>query len=1221
MSNWLSKFGAQPSKQPKYGILWQGRWSTGIWTQRSPLRDAASTRIEEEFYGARGDALIDGLNCEISSKLTLIRRPGTSVYNSNTYPYVNRFYEYRLFNSASEQIKVLADTASAIYDVTGPGAGNPTPAALFTKSAGAGSTYFQSVGNNLYFSDGVDSMKFLTSTESWGAHKTFSVGDFIVDTNGNIQSFQSQPVSLTINGIEVRSVAPTKIANAQTFLIVSLTDVPPTIPPLQPVSFSGVTTYTALNGKTLTYQNISSGWGLNLAPQQIAFKYVATPVAFASDTGTAATYIQNDQYGNPLSGQTGATAPTWNATQYGTTTDGTVLWTNFGPPVQDWQVAAPSSAPTVSPTLYNLPSGLSQVVNYWQPNTKIVAGVGQTYNIYDSNGNIQTIQGTIGGTPSTTHRPTAYSGVTGSVIDPTGAFSGARPAQISGYSGNPGHCMWNGIPGGATANPGVLFVLAEVDVNDPGPTGVATVQASLDGGTTWTLLVSSTSSVGKTSYTLTVPATTNPALIQVDAKATFSGQSPVVLVYNINLVVSGTVTPPANGYTGENQPQWSTTLGGLTSDNQITWENLGQLSTWLPSYQYPLSITIIIDSNGNLQYTNQLFTTQTIWTAGVANTTGQTNITGSTAPTAGGIGTNPWSTTLGGTTTDGAYTWINLGPASQLTAGTLDYAYSYHSVDGSVTTASPVSYVYNSVAGSPGLFEIQIIVPPSTNKQVDQVWFWRTVGGGSTLFYLDEVPNNPNNGQIIYIDDIPDTSLNELIEAPIADANDPPPTGLTTLVYYLQRLWGAVGNYVYYSAGPDVTAGSGDTAWPPANVFVFPSSVTRLYPTTNGLFVFTVSDIYLIQGTGTTSSPFFSAPFLSDIGLVSYDAFSVNGSLVYMYTSDNQCLSLDLNAGVSEVGFPTGDQFGPGYGTKTFTPSSTQVTWHIAGSQDKGLYVSDGGNRATNSSIIPNPGNWWRLCPTPVPESGMTWSPKAQITGGFSAIQSVETVPGTHTLLIGPKTSGVILQRDDTVYADNGTPYKAWAVLGSMVIAQPGQVANVAFFTTDSIAIGTPITLGVQIDEISSYTGLATIVPNNPGTGYTVGDVTTILYTGAVLGTAVVTSISGVNPTGPVTGLSLLTYGSNYPGTGTGLSTSGGTGSNLTVNTTYGGLFEYLTNYKSDPPQTTSSLTTYAQRFYLSQTQQPAVGRHLQLLINWGSDTVANELLSVSLYGSFEQEN
>jgi hypothetical protein len=1216
MGNWLSKFGAQPSKQPKCGILWQGRWSTGIWTQRSPLRDAASTRIEEEFYGARGDALIDGLNCEISSKLTLIRRPGTSVYNSNTYPYVNRFYEYRLFNSATEQIKVLADTASAIYDVTGPGVGNPTPAALFTKSAGAGSTYFQSVGNNLYFSDGVDSMKLLGSLTPWGAHKTFSVGDFIIDSNGNIQSFQSQPVSLTITGIEVRSVSPTKLPSAQTFLIVSTSTVPPTIPPTQSISFSGLTTYTALNGVSIPYQNISSGWGLNLSAQQIAFKYAATPVSFASDTGTASTFTQEDQYGNPLSGQTGATPPvTWNSTQYGTTLDGTVLWECFGSPIENWQVPAPNSPPIVQPTAYSLPAAGSYVCNYWQPSMSLLLNTGKSYNIIDSNGNIETAGGNGGTSPGSVQRPSSSSLITGSVVSPGNAYD-TNPATFSEVTGNrtaSGHCQWEGFTGVTTISPNTLSINASVNFDDI--TGQASIRVSLDGGVTWSDVVVATSSVAQAIYTFPVPTGTNPGSIFIDATSVYENgpngyYAPNVFIYDIYLTAAGSYAAVT---TGKNQPNWSTSLGSLTKDNQVTWVNLGTLSTWQANYQYPLTVTILIDANGNLQYTNQFFQTTTVWTAGVAATTGAGNITGAAEPT--------WATTLNGTTSDGAYTWVCLGPATLLTAGTVQYAYSYHSIDGSVTTASPVSYVLNSVAGSPGLFELQIIVPTSSNPQIDQIWLWRTVGGGSTLFYLDQVPNNPNNGQIIYIDDIPDTSLNELIEAPIAEANDPPPTGLTTLVYYLQRIWGVVGNAVYYASGPDVTAGSGDTAWPPANVFVFPSSVTRLYPTTNGLFVFTVSDIYLIQGTGTTSSPFFSTPFLSDIGLVSYDAFSVNGSLVYMYTSDNQCISLDLNAGVSEVGFPIGDQFGPGYGTKTFNPSSTQVTWHIAGSQDKGLYISDGGNRATNSSIIPNPGNWWRLCPTPVPESGMTWSPKAQIAGGFSAVQSVETVPGTHTLLLGPKTSGIILQRDDTVCADNGTPYKAWAVLGSMVIAQPGQVANVSFFTTDSIAVGTPISLGVQIDEISSYTGLSTIVPNNQGNGYTVGDIITILYTGAVLGTAVVTSISGSNSTGPVTGLSLLTYGSNYPNTGTGLSTSGGTGSNLTVNTTYGGLFEYLTSYESDPPQTTSSLTTYAQRFYLSQTQQPAVCRHLQLLINWGSDTVANELLSVSLYGSFEQEN
>jgi len=70
------------------------------------------------------------------------------------------------------------------------------------------------------------------------------------------------------------------------------------------------------------------------------------------------------------------------------------------------------------------------------------------------------------------------------------------------------------------------------------------------------------------------------------------------------------------------------------------------------------------------------------------------------------------------------------------------------------------------------------------------------------------------------------------------------------------------------------------------------------------------------------------------------------------------------------------------------------------------------------------------------------------------------------------------------------------------------------------------------------------------------------------------------------------------------------------------GYFESLTLYAPDPTQLTASNSVYAQRFYLSQTQQPAVCRHLQILISFGAtDVVKNELLSLTVYGSFEQEN
>jgi len=39
----------------------------------------------------------------------------------------------------------------------------------------------------------------------------------------------------------------------------------------------------------------------------------------------------------------------------------------------------------------------------------------------------------------------------------------------------------------------------------------------------------------------------------------------------------------------------------------------------------------------------------------------------------------------------------------------------------------------------------------------------------------------------------------------------------------------------------------------------------------------------------------------------------------------------------------------------------------------------------------------------------------------------------------------------------------------------------------------------------------------------------------------------------------------------------------------------------------------------LSQTEEPSDCRHLQILLNWGYDTVKNELLSFSVFGGYEQ--
>src|SRR5208337_4418823 len=95
---------AGATREPsEYAALSMDRSITGLWTQRSPLRDADVPYLYGKFYSAsRFDSLIDGINREITAKLTTRRRPGSSVYNANTFPAIESFYAYKRIVNGSE---------------------------------------------------------------------------------------------------------------------------------------------------------------------------------------------------------------------------------------------------------------------------------------------------------------------------------------------------------------------------------------------------------------------------------------------------------------------------------------------------------------------------------------------------------------------------------------------------------------------------------------------------------------------------------------------------------------------------------------------------------------------------------------------------------------------------------------------------------------------------------------------------------------------------------------------------------------------------------------------------------------------------------------------------------------------------------------------------------------------------------------------------------------
>lgn len=1306
MTNQYALAGAQQNKASRFAPIWTNRFCTGLVTQRSPLR-TNSPGVYEKFGYAGQDALIAGSNVEISNRLTPIRRPGCSLYNSASFSNaVDFFYDFRLFNTTSEQIKVMVDTTSAFYEGTGPSNQN----LVFTKSAGAGQTIPLGVGNTLFFGNGVDQKKWVQTLTTWSANTAYvlnpsagQIQTFFIDPNGNIQ--QLTACILTISSVTVTAGGTTGFANTCTVTVTSdqvLTKVLSI--GLQPI-FSGLsagnnTWLNALTGTSVpTITVVASGtfsFGTNHAT------YGAT-----SDTGLG-TILAG---GNPYSG---TSAPAWNTNLLGTTNDttggGTAQWTNRGTPLENWGIAAPTTAPTVN-------TGAS--VSAWQANTyygnssvvfpvtnvaitsnvltittsatltnRLAVGStvsfqnvgvatflnGQTVSvlsvslhsftanftnanytaadsgsfsfftacIIDSNGNIQQVKtgGTSGGTtpawassvgatttdgsvtwvciqlaPLAWAAHTAYASgqfITATANGTNCLFQGSNPVSAVQISGAVTAYFWPSVPnsfgsfaqvhplstGSASAtatgnslmfNPPALTGSPDPNIKPmqwatfnasgeitgyttpwsgategydmvvtcnlviPAP-GNYTFQINHDDGMYWGIgsgsatgsspskisgpsnnpfgqsvtavngyaLMGANNVQGNNNDTYVVSFTAADTYpIEIDFSQYLNEQQLVVNV-NGNSPVTGPIQSQA---TAPVWPAW-TTAGApayptvTESRGQLQWTNIGPVTDhqWHSVTKFQNTQTII-DSNGNIEAPFE---------AGVSGTT--------SAP--------KWATGINQLTKDNPnLVWINQGAGTAPAGGSLStfnggwiyYPALVNTLTNTVSNAGIASVSTGNFVGSSGV-TITGGLPTVIDPQTDYVAIFRTKDGGTAPFLINGLYNSIYTVPLStyqasgYTDTSPDANLN-IEESPALNGeNTPPGVGATNLAFHLNRIFFSIGNTVYWTDGPDAPIGNGLEGVQGINNAVFPSLVKRIVPTAQGAFVYTVSDIYIISGNGTATSPLFPLPWAPGIGLLSYNALDVNGTTMGLFTTDQQFIVLDPSSGVSEHGFPIGDQLdgtgtwsGPG-AKALFNPSNVYVTWHVSGSQDKAWYVTDGAT------------GWFRLNPTAAPESGMMWSTFATITGGCRAVQSIEVSPGVHNLLIGPATSGQILKRDISTNADNGTSYLANFVMGSIVLAQPGQIAETAFITTDSKAVGTRPTLGILMDEIS-------------------------------------------------------------------------------------GVFDPISRWENDPPKLVASSSTYAQRFYLMEGENPALCRHLQIQVNWPAENTPSELYSLTIFGGFSAEN
>lgn len=1266
MPNVLGINGAQLEKPTKFAPLYTATWSSGLWTNRSPLANPPQERLTNRFYGPAGDVLIDGLNTEVTNRLTLGRRPGNSVFDTvNTYNAVDRFYDFRLYNASIEKILVMVDQANAMYALD---ATTNTRQLVWTKSAGAGQTYMQSIGDILYFANGVDNKKWMQTmfngviggqwqpNEQLNTASTPFLNTWLIDPNGNIEQLTGAalPVVWVFANADTVQIF-TGLGNANSVLQAGDQI---TFPSPNAQGMGGMVA-SWLDGQTVTVTVVDF--------TSIFFNFAVPGGNYPQTNEHAGTYVSAyPGDGTPI---TGPTQPHWstqvpsaaNNFAGGITHDGTAVWTNRGTPVENWGIKPPTTVltPTVdggasvweADTYYSLVSAIidsngnlqqvtkagtggtgshpswNKILNgftydgvgttavtwkmvataammTWQPNTFYPAG---SFLIETASGTQCLFQSSPPTTPYITGSVSAsiwaapHSGNVGA-WDGVNAYNTGNPSNppsglpyptnintslasvnnLTGFDfaitpGGGGVFEWNTInSAGETTGttdpfPGEnenLYIIITANIEVPVPGNYSFVvshgdglQLGIGGGATF---VSGTAPVN-ISGTLTAlngyafaPAGTNENVtmnggnqfidtyvynfsnagvypIEINMARWDKNNAGLSVTCNGNILPSG--QPTGGAYSGSVEPSpWPAwTLADAPAypsisdgNGRIQWNNIGPATdfVWMASQKFTLPNTTIVDTNINIEAPYE------------------SGYSGSSAPS--------WATGVDDLTAQGGGStlqWINLGPSTAPPVGTIStfnggwvYAISLvNTLDDTVSNATPISAATGNFVGALGVF-----LPPgdglqnlTIDPQADYVAIWRSTDGQSTPFLIPgpndyDAPITIPLSQYLkfgYTDTTPDTGLNNLISAPILGENTPPPPGAINLTFYLNRLFYSVGPVVNWTSGPDTPAGNGYNGSAPQNFDEQVSLVKRIVPITAGALVFTVSDINLIQGNGTSNNPIQAAtPFVEGVGLLSYNALDVQGSLIGLFSTDHEFLVLDPANGVSSYGMPLGDQFAlqNGQPGSNWNPANVYVAWHVSG-QDQAWYVSDGQY------------GWYRVMTTPAPESGLTWSPFAQIVPGVKAVQSIEVTPGVHRLLLGPTGTGQILYRDVTNWQDGGQNYPANAILGSIVLAQPGQMALIPYLTTESVKVGTPLTLGVLVDECLPY------------------------YTGS---------------------------------------------------------FDTLKRWTNDPPNLRPSTSLWAQRFYFSELDDNAAAmRHMQVNFSWAAENQPSEILTATIYGGFIQES
>lgn len=473
-----------------------------------------------------------------------------------------------------------------------------------------------------------------------------------------------------------------------------------------------------------------------------------------------------------------------------------------------------------------------------------------------------------------------------------------------------------------------------------------------------------------------------------------------------------------SGTTGSTLPAWNPSVGGTTADNSAVWTNRGPGSLSVQSgYTYAYGFRTIY---GHLSTLSPLLTIGAVMGAisipltgtGTADLTqcNQTIHISGVASVTNNILSLPVSLGLGPVVLPGQVYVLSgfTGGLTSLNTHTILVT----ALNGSVITAVFVDGFTTANLG-----------PASQLAFGDfcGVEIYRTADGGGILYYAAAIVNS-GGAPWTYTDTLPDSGLATSLIGPLAHLNDPPPgtpgslvaTGGTILAYWQGRVWMAVGNKLYFTAGPDCINGVPEESWPPANNFQYPGPITGLSPTSAGLLVWGADYVSMALGGPQTLS-FFPYDLMKNFGVSSPNCIAQDGDTITVLTTQGQCFTLDLS-GKSETGNYIVNLL------SGFLPQSSYVTTHRSGS-DAGLWLGDGSANAFRYSLTMG-----------------AWSTKYVPVGGMKAIKSIETSVGVTTLCAGRATgAGYILGRSLSTWQDDGQNYpNAFVTIGSIVLTPPG---------------------------------------------------------------------------------------------------------------------------------------------------------------------------------------